>query len=243
MGIVELLLIAVGLSMDAFAVSICKGLGMKKVDVKVAVVLALFFGGFQGLMPLIGWALGSQFLWLIAPIDHWIAFGLLAVIGGKMLWEALHDEEGEDDGKPADRIDLGEFFILAIATSIDALAVGISFAALSVDIVPSVLLIGIVTFAFTIGGVFVGNYFGSRYERPATITGGVVLILIGLKVLLEHLGLLALSLGHKGRGILSQGAPAQQTSRRLESPRLVVFWDKIPRPFCPSLSGGTGACG
>ena len=137
MGIVELLLIAVGLSMDAFAVSICKGLGMKKVNMKVAVVLALFFGGFQGLMPLIGWALGSQFLWLIAPIDHWIAFGLLAVIGGKMIWEALHDEEGEDDGKPADRIDLGEFFILAI-------------------------------------------------------TGGVVLILIGLKVLLEHLGFLAL---------------------------------------------------
>lgn len=192
MGIVELLLIAVGLSMDAFAVSICKGLGMKKVDVKVAVVLALFFGGFQGLMPLIGWALGSQFLWLIAPIDHWIAFGLLAVIGGKMIWEALHDEEGEDDGKPADCIDLGEFFILAVATSIDALAVGISFAALSVDIVPSVLLIGIVTFAFSIGGVFVGNYFGARYEKPATITGGVVLILIGLKVLLEHLGLLAL---------------------------------------------------
>lgn len=192
MGIVELLLIAVGLSMDAFAVSICKGLGMKKVNMKVAAVLALFFGGFQGLMPLIGWALGSQFLWLIAPIDHWIAFGLLAVIGGKMLWEALHDEEGEDDGKPADRIDLGEFFILAIATSIDALAVGISFAALSVDIVPSVLLIGIVTFAFSIGGVFVGNYFGSRYQKPATITGGVVLILIGLKVLLEHLGLLAL---------------------------------------------------
>lgn len=189
MGIVELLLIAVGLSMDAFAVSICKGLGMKKVNMKVAAVLALFFGGFQGLMPLIGWALGSQFLWLIAPIDHWIAFGLLAVIGGKMLWEAFHDEE---DGKPADRIDLSEFFILAIATSIDALAVGISFAALSVDIVPSVLLIGIVTFAFSIGGVFVGNYFGTRYEKPATITGGVVLILIGLKVLLEHLGLLAL---------------------------------------------------
>ena len=145
MGIVELLLIAVGLSMDAFAVSICKGLGMKKVDLKVAVVLALFFGGFQGLMPLIGWTLGSQFLWLIAPVDHWIAFGLLAIIGGKMLWEAFRDEEGEDDGRPADRIDLGEFFILAIATSIDALAVGISFAALSVDIVPSVLLIGIVS--------------------------------------------------------------------------------------------------
>lgn len=192
MGIVELLLIAVGLSMDAFTVSICKGLGMKKVNLKVAFVLALFFGGFQALMPLIGWALGSQFLWLISPIDHWIAFVLLAVIGGKMLWEALHDEEGEDDGKPADKIDLGEFFILAVATSIDALAVGISFAALAVDIMPSILIIGVVTFCFTIAGVFVGNFFGSRYEKPASIVGGVVLILIGLKILLEHLGILVL---------------------------------------------------
>lgn len=192
MGIVELLLIAAGLSMDAFAVSICKGLGMKRVNLKVAFVLALFFGGFQALMPLIGWALGSQFLWLISPIDHWIAFVLLAVIGGKMLWEALHDEEGEDDGKPADKIDLGEFFILAVATSIDALAVGISFAALAVDIVPSILIIGVVTFCFTIAGVFVGNFFGSRYEKPASIVGGVVLILIGLKILLEHLGILVL---------------------------------------------------
>lgn len=192
MGIVELLLIAVGLSMDAFAVSICKGLGMKKVNLKVAFALALFFGGFQALMPLIGWALGSQFLWLISPIDHWIAFVLLAVIGGKMLWEALHDEEGENDGKPADKIDLGEFFILAVATSIDALAVGISFAALAVDIVPSILIIGVVTFCFTIAGVFVGNFFGSRYEKPASIVGGVVLILIGLKILLEHLGILVL---------------------------------------------------
>ena len=187
MGIVELLLIAAGLSMDAFAVSICKGLGMKKVTLKVAFVLALFFGGFQALMPLIGWALGSQFLWLISPIDHWIAFVLLAVIGGKMLWEALHDEEGEDDGKPADKIDLGEFFILAVATSIDALAVGISFAALAVDIVPSILIIGVVTFCFTIAGVFVGNFFGSRYKKPSEITGGVILILIGIKILIEHL--------------------------------------------------------
>lgn len=196
MGLVELLLIAVGLSMDAFAVSICKGLGMKEVNPKVAVVLALFFGGFQALMPLIGWALGSQFLGIIGPIDHWVAFVLLAVIGGKMLWEAFREDagegEGEGDGKPADRIDLGEFFILAIATSIDALAVGISFAALSVDIVPSVALIGVTTFAFSIAGVFVGNFFGSRYEKPASIVGGVVLILIGTKILLEHLGILAL---------------------------------------------------
>ena len=183
MGLVELLLIAVGLSMDAFAVSICKGLGMKEVNLKVAVVLALFFGGFQALMPLIGWALGSQFLGIIGPIDHWVAFVLLAVIGGKMLWEAFREDAGEGDGKPADRIDLGEF---------DALAVGISFAALSVDIVPSVALIGVTTFAFSIAGVFVGNFFGSRYEKPASIVGGVVLILIGTKILLEHLGILAL---------------------------------------------------
>lgn len=192
MGLVELLLIAVGLSMDAFAVSICKGLGMKEVNLKVAVVLALFFGGFQALMPLIGWALGSQFLGIIGPIDHWVAFVLLAVIGGKMLWEAFHEDASEGDGKPADRIDLGEFLILAIATSIDALAVGISFAALSVDIVPSVALIGVITFAFSIAGVFVGNFFGSRYEKPASIVGGVVLILIGTKILLEHLGILVL---------------------------------------------------
>lgn len=192
MGLVELLLIAVGLSMDAFAVSICKGLGMKEVNLKVAVVLALFFGGFQALMPLIGWALGSQFLGIIGPIDHWVAFVLLAVIGGKMLWEAFHEDASKGDGKPADRIDLGEFFILAIATSIDALAVGISFAALSVDIVPSVALIGVTTFAFSIAGVFVGNFFGSRYEKPASIVGGVVLILIGTKILLEHLGILVL---------------------------------------------------
>lgn len=192
MGLFELLLIAVGLSMDAFAVSICKGLGMKEVNLKVAVVLALFFGGFQALMPLIGWALGSQFLGIIGPIDHWVAFVLLAVIGGKMLWEAFREDAGEGDGKPADRIDLGEFLILAIATSIDALAVGISFAALSVDIVPSVALIGVTTFTFSIAGVFVGNFFGSRYEKPASIVGGVVLILIGTKILLEHLGILAL---------------------------------------------------
>ena len=191
-GVVELLRFGGGLSMVAFAGSICKGLGRKEVNPKVAVVLALFFGGFQALMPLIGWALGSQFLGIIGPIDHWVAFVLLAVIGGKMLWEAFREDADEGDGKPADRIDLGEFFILAIATSIDALAVRISFAALSVDIVPSVALIGVTTFAFSIAGVFVGNFFGSRYEKPASIVGGVVLILIGTKILLEHLSILAL---------------------------------------------------
>lgn len=196
MGLAELVLLAVGLSMDAFAVSICKGLGMKKINLKVAVVLGLFFGGFQAGMPVIGWALGSQFMGIIGPIDHWIAFILLAFIGGKMLREAFTEDEGEGegegDGKDAEKIDLAEYLILAIATSIDALAVGISFAALSVDIVPAVSLIGITTFIFSIAGVAIGHTFGARYEKPATIVGGVVLILIGLKILLEHLGILAL---------------------------------------------------
>lgn len=146
MGLAELVLLAVGLSMDAFAVSICKGLGMKKINLKVAVVLGLFFGGFQAGMPVIGWALGSQFMGIIGPINHWIAFILLAFIGGKMLREAFTEDEDEGDGKDAEKIDLGEYLILAIATSIDALAVGISFAALSVDIVPAVSLIGVTTF-------------------------------------------------------------------------------------------------
>lgn len=193
MGIVELFLIAVGLSMDAFAVSVCKGLGMKRINFKVAVVLALFFGGFQALMPVIGWALGSQLLWLISPIDHWIAFILLAIIGGKMLWEAFHDDEDDsDDSSDANIIDLGEYLMLAIATSIDALAMGISFAALSVNIVAAASFIGVITFVLTLAGVAVGHFFGARYEKPATIVGGVVLILIGLKVLLEHLGILVL---------------------------------------------------
>lgn len=188
MGLAELVLLAVGLSMDAFAVSICKGLGMKKINLKVAVVLGLFFGGFQAGMPVIGWALGSQFMSIIGPIDHWIAFILLAFIGGKMLWEAFTEDEDEGDGKDAEKIELGEYLILAIATSIDALAVGISFAALSVDIVPAVSLIGVTTFIFSVAGVAIGHTFGARYEKPATIVGGVVLILIGLKILLEHLG-------------------------------------------------------
>ncbi len=196
MGLAELVLLAVGLSMDAFAVSICKGLGMKKINLKVAVVLGLFFGGFQAGMPVIGWALGSQFMGIIGPIDHWIAFILLAFIGGKMLWEAFTEDEDEDedegDNKNAEKIDLGEYLILAIATSIDALAVGISFAALSVDIMPAVSLIGITTFIFSVAGVAIGHTFGARYEKPATIVGGVVLILIGLKILLEHLGILAI---------------------------------------------------
>lgn len=192
MGLFEIAAIAVGLSMDAFAVSICRGLGMRKLNVKTAAVLALFFGGFQALMPLVGWALGSQFMWLIEPIDHWVAFVLLAFIGVRMLWEAIHgDDEDCDCEKDTSGIDLREFLVLAVATSIDALAAGISFAAFSVDIWSTVALIGAITFVLSFIGVAVGHFFGARFEKPATIVGGAVLILIGLKILLEHLGVLA----------------------------------------------------
>lgn len=187
MGVAELLLIAVGLSMDAFAVSVCKGLGMRRLNVRVALVLALLFGVFQAGMPVIGWLLGSQFLWLIEPVDHWIAFVLLGFIGGKMILDAVRGED-EESGV-VDRVAWGEFLMLAVATSIDALAVGISLAALNVEIVPSVLIIGVVTFVLSLVGVLVGHLFGSRFERPAQIVGGVVLVLIGVKVLLEHVGL------------------------------------------------------
>ena len=192
MVLIELVLIAVGLSMDAFAVSICKGLGMKRLDVKQAAIIAVFFGGFQGLMPVIGWALGTGFQSYITPVDHWIAFALLAFIGAKMLFDAFHDDEEDSQELSSDRLAIKEVVLLAIATSIDALAVGITFAFLQVDIVVSVLLIGIITFALSFIGVAVGHQFGARFEKPASIVGGVVLILIGLKILLEHLGVLAL---------------------------------------------------
>ena len=194
MGFVELFLTAIGLSMDAFSVSVCKGLAMRRVRWRDALLLGVAFGGFQGLMPLIGWALGSQFLWLIEPVDHWIAFGLLALIGGNMIREAI-TEGGEGDeaatGQQEFAIAAGELLMLAVATSIDALTVGIAFASLQVDIVSCVVLIAVTTFVLSVAGVFIGSAFGSRFERPAQICGGCILILIGLKVLLEHLGFLA----------------------------------------------------
>ena len=190
MGFVELLLIGVGLSMDAFAVSICKGLGMQRVNWGHSLVIALFFGGFQALMPLLGWALGSQFAAYVTPVAPWVAFALLAFVGGKMLWDAFH-EDGEDEaGRSADKLDVKELFMLAIATSIDAFAVGLSFAFLQVDIVSSVAIIGVTTFALSLVGVSAGNIFGSRWERPSTIAGGTILILIGLHTLLDGLGIL-----------------------------------------------------
>lgn len=191
-GFVELFLIGVGLSTDAFAVSVCKGLGMSRLNIRQATIISLFFGGFQALMPLIGWGLGSQLADLITPIDHWIAFALLAFVGGKMLWDAFHEDDEQGEEAQDARLDLKELIMLAIATSIDALAVGITFAFLQVAIVPSVAIIGVVTFVLSFVGVAVGHFFGARFEKPATIVGGAVLILIGVKTLLEHLGVIAL---------------------------------------------------
>ena len=191
MGFLELALIGVGLSMDAFAVSICKGLSMRKVDKKYMLVLAAFFGGFQALMPTLGWFLGSQFQTYITAIDHWIAFILLTLIGGKMILDVIKEKGENEEVCPDDsvRIDLKEFFLLAVATSIDALAVGITFAFLQVKLASSVTIIGCITFCFTIAGVLIGNVFGSKFKDKATILGGVILIAIGVKILLEHLGI------------------------------------------------------
>lgn len=201
MGFAELLMVGVALSMDACAASICKGLGMRRVNWRHAAVIAAFFGGFQALMPLIGWALGTQFEQFITPVDHWIAFALLVFLGGKMLWDAFHEGDGEasvpvesrdaSDAPADERLDLRELLVLAVATSIDALAMGITFAFLKVNILSAVAVIGVATFAFSFAGVAVGSCFGARFRRPATIAGGVVLIAIGVKILLEHLGVLA----------------------------------------------------
>lgn len=192
MGIFELFLIGVSLSMDAFAVAICHGLSMPKLNLRHGVVIALFFGGFQALMPFLGWILGSQFARYIESVDHWVAFALLALIGGNMVREALSNEEEEEETAcaTADRLDLKRLFMMAIATSIDALAVGVTFAFFRVPILPAITIIGITTFCISLGGVVVGNYFGTRYKKRAEITGGVVLILLGAKILLEHLGFL-----------------------------------------------------
>lgn len=185
-----LFLIGVGLAMDAFAVSICKGLAMPKVQPRQALVIGLFFGGFQALMPAIGWLIGRQFEQYITQIDHWIAFILLSFIGGKMILEARNPEEEESASPTAQPLDLKELLILSVATSIDALAVGITFAFLDYPMGQAVLIIGVTTLILCVIGVYIGNFFGSRYRKKAEIAGGVILILMGLKILLEHLGLL-----------------------------------------------------
>lgn len=187
MGFVELFLIAVGLSMDAFAVAICKGLSVKKLEAKHALLAGLYFGGFQALMPTIGWLLGYRFEALIGSIDHWIAFFLLLVIGVNMIKESRGEIE-----KLTDDFGFKAMLLLAVATSIDALAVGVSFAFLSVDIIPAASVIGLTTFVFSAAGCYIGKFFGDRYKAKAELAGGIILILIGTKILLEHLGILSL---------------------------------------------------
>lgn len=187
MNLLSLFTIAIGLSMDAFAVSICKGLAMKKITVRKAMTVGLWFGGFQALMPLIGYLLGIRFQSHITAIDHWIAFFLLGIIGFNMIREACSKEEEKTD----DSLHAKDMLLLAIATSIDALAVGVTFAFLQVSIIPAVTLIGITTFVCSMLGVKIGNVFGTRYKSRAELAGGVILILMGLKILLEHLGILS----------------------------------------------------
>ena len=186
MSLFSLFIIAVGLSMDAFAVSICKGLAMQKINLRKAGIVGLWFGGFQALMPFIGYLLGSQFEQYITAIDHWIAFVLLGLIGASMIKEALSKEEECAN----DSLDCKTMFLLAVATSIDALAVGVTFAFLQVEIVPAVSFIGIITFTLSVVGVKVGNIFGTRYKSKAELAGGMILVVMGIKILLEHLGIL-----------------------------------------------------
>ena len=190
MSLVELFILAVGLSMDAFAVSICKGLSLGKISKKHMAIAGAWFGGFQALMPLLGYFLGKQFEEYIVSVDHWVAFALLAFIGGKMIVDVIKDDGSESCDAKKTNLKLREVLILALATSIDALAVGISFAFLKVDIGSAVLTIGVITLLLSSIGVVIGNKFGARYKNKATLAGGIILILIGTKILLEHLGIL-----------------------------------------------------
>lgn len=183
MGVLGIVLIAIGLSMDAFAVSVCKGLSMKKMDWKKTVIIGAYFGAFQAIMPLIGYLLGIGFQDRVTSIDHWIAFTLLIIIGINMIKEAF---EGAEEGKN-DNVDFKEMIVLAVATSIDALAIGITFAFLEINIFLAIDIIGIITFVISVIGVKIGNVFGNKYEKGAQIVGGVILILMGIKILLEHL--------------------------------------------------------
>ena len=191
MGIGELFLLAVGLSMDAFAVSVCKGLAMKRATLKAEATCGLWFGGFQALMPTIGFFLGALFADAIEAFDHWVAFALLAIIGINMLKEALEkkDESGDNPEKDAD-LSVKTMFLMAVATSIDALAVGVTFAFLRVEIGPAVSCIGVITFLLSAAGVYIGGAFGDRFQGKAELAGGVILVLMGSKILLEHLGFL-----------------------------------------------------
>ena len=186
MDLLTLLTLAVGLAMDAFAVSICKGLAMREKVLKKGIIVGLWFGGFQALMPTIGFFLGTQFKDQITSIDHWIAFVLLGLIGINMVKEALSNDEEQAD----DSIAVKEMFMLAVATSIDALAVGITFAFLNVHIVSAASMIGVCTFLISFVGVKIGNIFGTKYKSKSELAGGIILILLGFKILFEHLHIL-----------------------------------------------------
>lgn len=185
MSIWDLFILAVGLSMDAFAVSVCKGLSLGKIKPKHMCIAGAWFGGFQALMPLIGYFLGSFFAEMIEKYDHWVAFVLLAIIGGNMIKESFGKDEKVDSS-----MDVKSMLLLAIATSIDALAVGVTFAFLQVQIVPAVSFIGVITFIFSAIGVKIGSLFGTKYKSKAELFGGIVLVLIGIKILLEGIGVL-----------------------------------------------------
>ena len=189
MSFLELLLIAVGLSMDAFSVSVCKGLTTRKFSLRIALTCGLWFGFFQALMPVVGYFLGEQFEGFVDAYAHWIAFGLLILIGANMIREAVWGEKEEDES--SNSLDFKTMLLLAVATSLDALAVGVSFACIQVNIWLAVIIIGVTTFIFSVLGVKIGNVFGSKYEKSAGIFGGIILILIGLKILLEHLGIIS----------------------------------------------------
>ena len=187
MSLFELFVIAVGLSMDAFAVAVCKGLSLQKMSWKKACIVGLYFGGFQAAMPALGYFLGAQFQDQIKAFDHWIAFILLGLIGANMIKEALSKEDDCECCKGGDSVSFKAMVPMAVATSIDALAVGVTFAFLSVKIVPAVSFIGVITFTLSMVGVKIGNVFGSKYKSKAEFAGGTILVLMGLKILIEHL--------------------------------------------------------
>lgn len=187
MGVIEIILIGVGLAMDAFAVSVCKGLSMKKINWKKAITVGLYFGIFQALMPIIGYLLGETFGDFVVKIDHWITFILLSIIGVNMIKEALEEEQENYN----DKLDFKTMSVLAIATSIDAFAIGVMFAFLQINILFAISIIGVITFIICLIGVNIGNRFGSKYGCKAEFVGGMILIIIGCKILLEHLEIIS----------------------------------------------------
>lgn len=190
MGVFEIIIISIGLAMDAFAVSVCKGLAMKKLDFKKMIIIGLYFGGFQGIMPLVGYLLGTNFESFVTKVDHWIAFILLSIIGLNMIKEAIKSNGKCECESHDDSVAFKTMVVLAIATSIDALAVGITLAFLKANLLAVVLSIGLITFVLSMIGVWIGNKFGCKYEKRAQVTGGLILIIMGIKILIEHLGLL-----------------------------------------------------